>query len=224
MSRWRWWWAVLAFFAIPIALYAASFLYFRERAFPPPLKESFLARPWGIYPHAIIGAIALVIGPFQFNRRLMLRRRRAHRVMGRIYVLGALLTGVVGTYMAWYAFGGPTTKAGFAALGLLLLVTTTKAFTSIKAGDVKAHRRWMIRSFALLFAAVTLRIELPILIAMFGGFEPAYRIVAWSCWVPNLLVAEAIVHGSADGADVAIERTVAEDGRGSLANAQIERA
>ena len=224
MSRWRWWWAVLAFFAIPIALYAASFLYFGERAFPPALKGSFLARPWGIYPHAIIGAIALVIGPFQFNRRLMLRRRRAHRVMGRIYVTGALLTGVVGTYMAWYAFGGPATKAGFAALGLLLLFTTSKAFTSIKAGDVKAHRRWMIRSFALLFGAVTLRIELPILIAMFGGFEPAYRIVAWSSWVPNLLVAEAIVHGSADGADVAIERTVPEDRRGSLANAQIERA
>ena len=219
MTRWRWWWAVLAFLAIPIALYAASFLYFRERAFPPPLKESFLARPWGIYPHALIGAIALVIGPFQFNRRLMLRRRRLHRAMGRVYVIGALLTGVVGTYMAWYAFGGPWTQVGFAALGIGLLFTTIKAFTSIRAGDVRTHRRWMIRSFALLFAAVTLRIELPILIGIFGAFEPAYRVVAWSCWVPNLLVAEAIVHGSADSADVAIQRPVLENRASSLTNA-----
>lgn len=219
MTRWRWWWAVLAFFAIPIALYAFSFLYFRERMFPPQLKESFLARPWGVYPHAVIGGIALLIGPLQFNRRFMVRRRRAHRVMGRIYVIGALLTGVVGTYMAWYAFGGPLTQLGFALLGLSLLFTTTKAFTSIKGGDVPAHRRWMIRSFALLFAAVTLRIELPILGAIFGAFEPAYRIVAWSCWVPNLLVAEAIVQGSADVADVTVERPVAEHRSGSLSNA-----
>src|SRR5688572_11016743 len=219
MTRWRWWWAVLAFFAIPIALYAASLLYFRERAFPPLLKESFVARPWGIYPHAIIGAIALFVGPFQFNRRLMLRRRRAHRAMGRIYVIGALLTGIVGTYMAWYAFGGPLTQLGFALLGLSLLFTTTKAFVSIKAGDVRSHRRWMVRSFALLFAAVMLRIELPILIAIFGGFEPAYRIVAWSCWVPNVLVAVAIVQASADVADVAIERTIPENRSGSLSNA-----
>src|SRR5688572_7800960 len=219
MTRWRWWWAVLAFFAVPIALYAASFLYFRERVFPPPLKTSFLARPWGIYPHVAIGAIALLIGPFQFNRRLMLRRRRVHRVMGRVYVAAALLTGIVGTYMAWYAFGGPVTQLGFAGLGLSLFFTTIKAFTSIKAGDVVSHRRWMIRSFALLFAAVTLRLELPILIAIFGAFEPAYRIVAWSCWVPNLLMAEAIVHGSADSPDIAIERPILENRSGSLTNA-----
>ncbi len=100
-----------------------------------------------------------------------------------------------------------------------MLFTTTKAFLSIKAGDVRAHRGWMIRSFALLFGAVTLRIELPILISLFGGFEPAYRIVAWSSWVPNLLVAEAIVQASPDVANVAIQRTVAENRSGSLSNA-----
>lgn len=219
MTRWRWWWAVLAFLAVPIALYAASFLIFRERMFPSPLKESFLARPWGIYSHVLIGSIALLIGPFQFNRALLLRRRRVHRVLGKIYVIGALLTGVVGLYMAWYAFGGLITQTGFAGLGISLLFTTTKAFTSIKAGDVAAHRRWMIRSFAMLFAAVTLRIELPILIGIFGGFEPAYRVVSWLCWVPNLLVAEALVYRSPDRADVAIERPVLENGTRGVANA-----
>ncbi len=56
-----------------------------------------------------------------------------------------------------------------------------------------AIRRWMIRSYAMILAAVTLRIHLPILAAYFQGFEPAYQIVAWSCWVPNLLVAELVV-------------------------------
>jgi hypothetical protein len=45
----------------------------------------------------------------------------------------------------------------------------------------------------MIFAAVTLRVELPLLIAAFQAFDPAYMMVSWSCWVPNLLVAEWIV-------------------------------
>jgi hypothetical protein len=57
------------------------------------------------------------------------------------------------------------------------------------------HRSWMIRNFSLTFAAVTLRIILPVEIAVLGiNFPDAYRIVAWACWVPNLLVAELLVY------------------------------
>jgi len=188
MKRAAWW--TITILAAPIALYGAAFLVFRERMFPPPLAESFGARPWGIFPHALAGAIALVMGPFQFHRRLLVRRRALHRVMGKIYVIAAVAVGVTGLYMAWFAFGGPVTRLGFGGLAVTLLVTTIKAFTSIRGGDIAAHRQWMIRSFALIFAAVTLRIELPILSAIFGDFTPAYRIVAWLCWVPNLLVTE----------------------------------
>jgi len=48
----------------------------------------------------------------------------------------------------------------------------------------------MVRSYALIFAAVTLRIELPLLTAAFHDFTPAYLVVAWLSWVPNLLVVE----------------------------------
>ena len=53
------------------------------------------------------------------------------------------------------------------------------------------HRCWMIRSYALTFAAVTLRLELP-LFFIFGGMEypVASSYVAWLCWVPNLFIAE----------------------------------
>ena len=46
----------------------------------------------------------------------------------------------------------------------------------------------MIRNYALTFAAVTLRIELFALIA--AGVPFAYKTVAWSSWLPNLLVVE----------------------------------
>jgi hypothetical protein len=56
--------------------------------------------------------------------------------------------------------------------------------------DIPTHRAWMVRSYALIYAAVTLRIALPLLVIAFGDFLPAYRAVAWLSWVPNLLWAE----------------------------------
>lgn len=40
------------------------------------------------------------------------------------------------------------------------------------------------------FAAVTLRLYLPLLFLAGLDFTEAYRIVSWVCWVPNLLVIE----------------------------------
>jgi hypothetical protein len=53
----------------------------------------------------------------------------------------------------------------------------------------------MIRSFALTFAAVTLRIYLPLAIIQNQGEFPldAYRAIAWLAWVPNLIVAELVI-------------------------------
>ena len=191
MKRGTWW--VITLLAIPIALYGFSFLLFRDRMFPPQLAESFRARPWGIYSHAFGGGIALIFGAFQFHRGILTRRRAAHRLMGKIYVGAATLVGVSGLYMSWYAFGGPITQVGFAGLAIAVLYTTTTAFTTIRRGDVANHRRWMIRSYALIFAAVTLRIELPLLSMYFKAFTPAYQMVAWLSWVPNLLVAETLL-------------------------------
>lgn len=57
--------------------------------------------------------------------------------------------------------------------------------------EYRSHREWMIRSYSLVFGAATLRIWLPLLITSYrGDFLPAYRIVAWVSWVPNILFAE----------------------------------
>ena len=62
----------------------------------------------------------------------------------------------------------------------------------IKNKKIEQHKKIMVYSYAACFAAVTLRIWLPILQTIFGDFDTAYRIVAWLCWVPNLIVASII--------------------------------
>ncbi len=54
----------------------------------------------------------------------------------------------------------------------------------------------MRRSYALAFAAVTLRLYV-FLLTVFGsgvGFENNYLIIAFLSWMPNLLVAEWLNH------------------------------
>ena len=185
-------WILMAFFALPIALYAFAYVTIGQRMYPPMLVDSFLARPWGINPHALFGGIALLTGVLQFHRGIR-RHLPVHRILGRIYVISCLVIGTAGIYMAVYSFGGWITHLGFGTLGVLLLLTTLAGYLAIRRHDVERHRDWMIRSYALIFAAVTLRIELPLLIASFGDFTPAYLVVSWLCWVPNAIVGEALV-------------------------------
>ena len=92
------------------------------------------------------------------------------------------------------------------SLAVLWLWTGWNAYSSIRKGDVKSHHEWMIRSFALTFAAATLRLwlgtliatQLPFLQTKYGGdfdalFVEVYRVVMWLCWVPNIIIAEMMI-------------------------------
>jgi len=94
--------------------------------------------------------------------------------------------------MAFHAFGGLPGRLGFAFLALAWLCSGFRAYLAIRARDITAHRRWMVRNFALTFAAVTLRLYLPTSLASGVAFEIAYPAIAWLCWVPNLLIAELL--------------------------------
>ena len=82
-------------------------------------------------------------------------------------------------------------------LAVLWLFTAGAAYVRIRAKQIESHKRWMIRNYALTFAAVTLRLWLIGLQALAGVPQlEAYITVAWISWVPNLLVAEWIVERS----------------------------
>ncbi len=189
------WWMIVILSWL-IVVYGGLYLLLRERMFPPDLADSFKSRPWGIYPHVIVGMIGLAIGPLQFHPRIQ-ARTTLHHTLGKIYVGIALLAGLVGMYMAAHSFGGMITHVGFGLLGAGVLIATTIAYRSVRLGRYELHREWMIRSYALMFAAPTLRLWMPLLIIAYRGeFRPAYLWVSWLCWVPNLMVAEWYIRRS----------------------------
>lgn len=179
-------WILVMLLSTAIAGYSLAQAIVGEALHPEPLRASFAQRPWGIGTHALFGPLALAIGPWQFLAGSFARRPALHRRMGWLYMLGAFGTGASGLYMAAFAYTGAVAGIGFAGMALALLVTTALGLAAIRRGDVARHRRWMLHSFALIFAAVTFRLWAPVLSIALGGFESAYPVIAWIAWVPNL--------------------------------------
>lgn len=184
---------LLYFLSVGVAAYAAFAYGFLPLGslVHPDMKTNFVAHAVGIYTHIFGSIVALVLGPFQFSTRLRQKRPHLHRWSGRVYLtVGVLVGGLSGLYMSQYAYGGVVAQAGFATLAVLWLYSGARAYIAIRRGAIDEHRKWMVRNFALTFAAVTLRLYLP---ATFVGgveFAVAYSIIAWVCWIPNLVFAE----------------------------------
>lgn len=184
---------LFAIFAIAIGLY--PIIYFMPEmpsgllnSKPPALLADTL---WniGFYTHISLGGLALLVGWIQFSKKMRTRYINAHRRIGMIYIISVVLSGTAAIYIGFFATGGLIASIGFISLGIVWLTFTLMAFFRIREKKVYEHQRMMIYSYAACFAAVTLRIWLPLLIMTFQDFIIAYRIVAWLCWVPNLMVA-----------------------------------
>lgn len=159
----------------------------------PPMAEAMQshldARPIAFLTHVGGGIIALLVGAVQFVTRQG-PRRKWHAAAGRIYVLACLGSGLAGLVIAWHSTAGPVATAGFSGLAVAWIVSTAMGFQTVIGGRIAAHRRWMIRSYALTLAAVTLRIMLPLVPVLGIDFTTGYLAISFLCWIPNLLAAE----------------------------------
>ncbi len=181
--------------SILIAGYA--FLFQAGLSGGPDFRLRFQEVPLSAALHVLGSGTALLIGGFQFLPGLRARRINGHRWLGRTYLIAVLLGGIGGLVLSTRADGGLVGQAGFFLLAVVWLVSGWQAYAAIRRGDVQAHRIWMIRNFALTFAAVTLRIQLGVATGALGiPFDAFYPLVAWLCWVPNLIVAEWLVIAS----------------------------
>lgn len=179
----------------PMMLSSIAIVVYGTRYFlGAPDNDHFLHYIRPLRLHIAGGIGALLAGPWQFSRRLRERALNLHRWLGRFYLLEVGLGSLAGLWMAVVSLEGLPTHFGFGILAVLWFFTGLQAYRKVRQGDIEAHRQWMIRNFALTLAAVTLRIELPLMLAVLHWpFHVSYIIVSWLCWVPNVLVAEWMV-------------------------------
>lgn len=186
-------WILVAVLSVVVGLYPALFFLGEKKVGILKIKpnELFLNPFWhfSFYVHIIFGGLALLIGWIQFSAKIRSKHMAFHRQMGKLYIMTVLLSALTGFYIAFYATGGLRVALGFMSLSFVWLYTTLTAYTSIRKSQVVRHREMTMYSYACCFAAVTLRLWMPFLHAVFGNFATAYMVAAWWSWLPNLVIA-----------------------------------
>lgn len=147
-------------------------------------------RPLFFYAHVGLAPLALLLMPFQFWARLRINRPHVHRWIGRAYGVSVLISGIGGIFMALNTGSGTVSAFGFGFLAIAWLATTARGIWLARERRIAEHQIWMIRSAALTFAAVTLRLYLAFSQIMEWPFDTSYTAIAWLCWVPNIVLAE----------------------------------
>jgi uncharacterized membrane protein len=185
-------WGIATFLGLMVAAYALTAL-----AVPIVRSPVIVARlhsvPLLVMLHLIGGAVAISLGALQLNSWIRRRYLRVHRWLGRCYVIAVLVGGGAALLLAPLADGGLPSSVGFGMLGTLWIGSTVTAYICIRRHRIDLHRAWMLRSYGLTFAAVTLRLWLPLSQIAGLPFIPSYQAIAWLCWVPNLVVVEWLV-------------------------------
>lgn len=137
-------------------------------------------------------AAMLMLGPLQLMKTIRRKNIQAHRVVGYIYYLMIYPASAGAFWLSFYAFSGIAATVGFALLAALWVATGFIAFVAVKEKRIQDHKEWMLRNYAMTFAAVSQRAMLIINIVTSGGrpSETGYAVIAWACWIVNLIVME----------------------------------
>lgn len=173
----------------------------RSRIAPPPDLPAYYPL---LVAHVLFASVAMLTACLQVWTRLRDLRPRLHRRIGRVYVFaGVVPAGLAGLAIGAVSPFGPTLRVSNVLLALLWLGCTLEGFRTGRLGRAAAHRRWMVRSFALTLSVVTNRfwgavlflVLSPRLDTLFGGNEGLMvqaiaGLSGWLGWVLPLLVAE----------------------------------
>jgi uncharacterized membrane protein len=135
-----------------------------------PVWKHYQTFKWWLLPHGMAGVCALLLGPMQFSDRLRRRYTKLHRVVGRVYVAGALIGAPLGAFIQ-YRFDerlGDSRSFTIATVvdASLWILTTTIALAFALRGKIQHHRQWMTRSYAVAIVFLEVRV-----VSGLGGWD-----------------------------------------------------
>ena len=184
---------------ILIAIMSTYVLYHNERFVidsSHPVWQHYEPFKWWLLPHALFGTIVLLFAPFQFSNRVRQRYTKAHRVMGRLYVVGALALAPMGAYIQYYQerTGAPRSFTILAIVDAAMLMgTTALAFLFAFKRKIAIHRQWATRSYSVALVFITGRFVMGVTGWETLGVEIAQAII-WSCLALSMVFADISIH------------------------------
>ena len=187
--------ALIMLVAIPLAAGVFRLTQLAGGAEITPANARVFASPLPVVVHIVSAGVFALLGAFQFAPAFRRRRPGWHRTAGRLVVLCGLLVGLSGLWMTlfypWPAGDGALLYALRLVFGSAMVVSIVLGFTAIRRRDVRRHRAWMLRGYALGLGAGTQALTLAIGAMILGPpGELSRALLMGAAWVINLAVAE----------------------------------
>ena len=156
----------------------------------------FFDSPVPVVTHIVASSVFLVLGALQFAPSL--RRRRWHRIAGRVLVPAGLLSALSALWMTlFYALPAVNGVAMFVmrlGFGTAMAAFIVLGFTAIRRGDVTTHSAWMTRAYAIgLGAGTQVLTFLPWTLVFGAPGQAMHAVLMGAGWVINLAVAEVVI-------------------------------
>jgi len=189
--------------AIPLAAGAFRLTQLAGGAAITPANARFFAAPLPVVVHIVGAGVFAILGAFQFVTAFRRRRPGWHRAAGRLVVLCGLLVGLSGLWMTlfypWPKGDGALLYVLRLVFGSAMVVSIVLGFTAIRRRDVRRHRAWMTRGYAIGLGAGTQALILAAGELILGPpSELSRALLMGAAWVINLAVAEWIIRTRPD--------------------------
>lgn len=192
-------WAGVALSVLILLVFAALRLADMTRGSSPAdaFGVRYVHHPEVALLHMVPGLLFLTLAPLQFVARIRQRRIGLHRRLGWMLATCAALSGLFALVVnvRLPAFGGISTQAATVFFGAIFLFSLAKAIRHIRRKEVRLHREWMIRTFALAMAVASIRVYVGLFTALAGrDFAEVFGTSFWLGFSTNLLVAEVWIN------------------------------
>jgi hypothetical protein len=190
--------ALLLLSAIPLAAGAFRLSQLAAGADITPANARFFASPLPVVLHIVGAGVYAILGAFQFAPGFRRRRPGWHRAAGRLVVLCGLLVGLSALWMTlfypWPAGDGALLYVLRLLFGSAMVGSIVLGFITIRRRDVRRHRAWMMRGYAIGLGAGTQALTLAAGAVILGPPNELSRaLLMGAAWVINLAVAEWII-------------------------------
>jgi uncharacterized membrane protein len=158
----------------------------------------FFASPVPIIFHIVGVSIFAILGALQFAPRLRRRGRRWHRISGRLVVPSGLVAALSGVWITLFSGRAPTDGDALAvirvAVGAAMITFLVLGLLAILRRQFAAHRRWMIRGYAIGMGAGTqLFTQLPWILWIAPVTVASKTVLMAAGWLINIAVAEWVI-------------------------------
>ncbi|MBV8256005.1 MAG: DUF2306 domain-containing protein [Chitinophaga sp.] len=151
---------------------------------------------WFLILHITAGGGAIILGPFQFWKRLYAKGWKIHRIIGTFYLLAVLASSICAVILAStasYAVGWPYAFS-LQVWATVWISATFIAYRMALIRKFKQHQEWMVRSYlvtlAFVISGLLLRTPWVKTLGSLGDIGPTFF---WLGWAVPLYLYEVVL-------------------------------